>query len=381
MTTGFRSGPRTINIFEVGSTLTEIECFHIREKYFTTGDFSQTTYRISYSDPFSNHLDIWDIRGSRYLLEEEGHFSLSPHCFSPDGSLFAAPEGWGFQIWKYTSGRYARWREFSLRDRFACPKFNSLRFSPTSSSLLGCLDGIVTLWRLGGPPIDAHHDSRKQFVILSRCSSYIVASHKEDCVVTITNLLSQTLPCVIDTGMAITELALTGNILLAVDSDTTAAWQLTEEGMVDGVCADGRAEHGNTIWTIPTQPNSLCLHVQDQAAYIVDWETPIYGYHTETGEALKPVLLNSHRNHIGFSNDTSLDDLSKYGWDISSGGGGPLSWNTPREGWVKDPEGNHLLWLPVEWRDPERIASHDSTVVWFDLAPHNGTFRTVIIKF
>ncbi|KAF9649800.1 hypothetical protein BDM02DRAFT_3166192, partial [Thelephora ganbajun] len=123
----------TINIFEVGSILTKIESFHIESwgEFCTIGSFSQTTHRISGSD--NDNLSIMDIRDSRYSLKEKGYFRS--HCFSSDGSLFAADSARSVQIWKYTSGGYARWREFSTQG-----DTKDLRFSPTSSSLLGRAD-------------------------------------------------------------------------------------------------------------------------------------------------------------------------------------------------------------------------------------------------
>ncbi|KAF9645054.1 hypothetical protein BDM02DRAFT_716708 [Thelephora ganbajun] len=364
----------TINIFYVGSILIEIESFRIRAEDCIIRSFSQTTHCISYS--LSNHLAILDIRGSCYLLEEDGYFGL--HHFSPDGSLFATSNIQGVHIWKYTSGRYARWRKFSVPNPFTGPMLDSLRFSPTSSSLLGRFNGMVKLWHLDGPPIDTHDHSYEQLVILSRCGSYVVASQKGDRIVTITNLLSQTLPRVIDTGMAIETLTLTGKILLALGSNTIAAWRLTEEGMVDGVCADGRAGRGNTIWTIPVQSDWLDLLVQDQTAVIGEGEKAIHAYHTESGEPLELVQLNPRRRYHSWGG-IPLSCFRGYGWDTPSEDTGPLSWDTLREGWVKDLEGNHLLWLPVEWRNYRDIVSRScgSTTLGLDFA--GG--RVIIIAF
>ncbi|KAF9645142.1 hypothetical protein BDM02DRAFT_3271916 [Thelephora ganbajun] len=377
MMTNIDACPFTIDIFEVGSILTKIKSFQI--PYWgsrTIESFSQTTYHISYS--YSGRLFIRDTQDPRCLLEEGGDFYS--HCFSSDGSFFAASKKSNVHIWKYASGRYVRWREFSIPD--SPPKLNSLRFSPTSSSLLDCRNGVPRLWRLDGPPIDINHGSSRQLVILSRCGGYIVASHGGGNVVTITNLLSQTPPCVVDTGMTIGKLNLTGNILLALDSTTIAAWRLTEEGMVDGVGADGRAGRGNSIWTIPVLYSDWpSLYVQDQTV-VIEWRgRAIHAYHTETGEVLKSIQLSPHRQHRRWGG-TSLDDLSKYGWDTPSDSAEPLSWSTLREGWVKDVEGNRLLWLPVQWRNPQHIASrsYDSTVMWLDL--HGGeSFRSIVIKF
>ncbi|KAF9649815.1 hypothetical protein BDM02DRAFT_3186027 [Thelephora ganbajun] len=197
-----------------------------------------------------------DIRDSRRLLVKKGH--SSPSCFSSDGGLLADDGVEGVRVWKYTSDGYAKWREFST------PRsIEDLRFSPTSSSLSSCTDGVLKLWRLDGPPIDGRHDSYGQLVIVSHCGGYIVAGHRLDNAVTVTNLLSQTPPCVVDTGMKIDSLTLTGNVLLVLGHETIAAWRLTGEGMVDGVLPGGRAGRGNAIWTIPTR-SSPDLFVQDQ---------------------------------------------------------------------------------------------------------------------
>ncbi|KAF9649797.1 hypothetical protein BDM02DRAFT_1756200 [Thelephora ganbajun] len=365
----------TINIFKVGSILTKIEFFHIGswKDGFEIKSFSQTTHRISSSS--YNNLAIVDIRDSRYLLKEEGY--SSSHCFSSDGSLFAAASMGDVRVWKYASDSYARWRVFSTQDFTGV-----LRFSPTSSSLLGRADGILKLWRLDGPPTDDHRDSYNQLVIPSRCGRYIVASHKGDSVITITNLLSRAPPCVIDTGMAMKRLTVTGNILLALGDDTITAWWLTGEGMVDSVLPGERVGRGNSIWTIPLQSGWPCLFVQDQTVVVKDGGTVIHTYHTETGEVLEPVQLNPHRQEHHWAGTLlgNMDSLRKCGWNTTSEDGGLLLRNTLREKWVKDLEGNHLLWLPVEWRDSKHIASYDSTVLWLELYGERSVWA-VVIKF
>ncbi|KAF9649401.1 hypothetical protein BDM02DRAFT_3186299 [Thelephora ganbajun] len=373
----------TINIFEVGSILTKIESFHIelweKSRTRTIGSFSQTTHRVSYLLSNPNHLVVSDIRDSHYLLQEGGLFYS--HCFSSDGSLFAASQWWSLHVWKYTSNHYVRWREFSILDLTIGLDF--LRFSPTSSSLLGCVDGVPRVWRLDSPSIGGHRGSDEQVVILSCCGSYVVAGHKGNRAVIITDLLSQTTLCVIDTGVVIEELALAGNILLARGSKIIVTWRLTGEGIVDGVLPGGRAGRSNSIWTIPVQSSWPCLYVRDQTAVICERGNVIHAYHTETGEVLEPVQPNSRGRYHSWGG-VSLDELGEYGWGTPPEGGGLLSWNTFREGWVKDLEGNHLLWLPIEWRNPKHIASrsYDSTVVWLDLGRRRGgTFGIVIIKF
>ncbi|KAF9641858.1 hypothetical protein BDM02DRAFT_3200561, partial [Thelephora ganbajun] len=349
----------TIDIFEVGSILTKIESFDIepRKGISDVGSFSPTTHRISGSH--DDHLTIMDIRDSRHLLEEECFFSS---CFSPDGGLFASDNIGSVQVWKYTSDGYAEWRGFPTQDY---PM--DLRFSPTSSSLSSCTDGVLKLWRLDGPSIDGYYDNYGLPIIISRCGGYIVAGYKGDSAVTITNLLSQTSPCVIDTG-----------------DGTITAWWLTGEGMVDGVLPGGRAGRGNAIWTIPVQSYRPDLYVQDQTMVIEEGRKAVHAYHTETGEVLELIQLNPHRqeHYWGGMLSSDVDRSRKLGWDTTSKGGGLLSRNTLREGWVRGLGGNRLLWLPVEWRDPEFIASslYDGTVVWLQSDKDFDTW-IVAIKF
>ncbi|KAF9650050.1 hypothetical protein BDM02DRAFT_3112640 [Thelephora ganbajun] len=367
----------TIDIFEVGPILTKIESFYIELwKYPEIESFSQTTYRIFCSR--YRHSAIVDIRDSRYLLEEEGGYHMS-HCFSSDGSFFAATTMRSVCIWTYTADGYARWREFPI-----LRLTGDLQFSPTSSSLLGRTNGIARLWRLDGLPTDAHRESDGQLVIPSR-GGCVAASHKGDSAITIINLLSQIPPCVVDTGVAIEKLVLTGNILLALCSKTITAWRLTGEGMVDSVPPGGRAGCGNSIWTIPVLPDWLKVYVQGQTAAIQNGGKDIHTYHTETGAVVELIQPNSRRQKR-YWDDGSLGNmvrLLQYGWDNPSKGCGPFSRNALQGGWLKDLEGNRLLWLPAEWRKPWLIASrsYDSTVVWLEYHENYGHVRVILIKF
>ncbi|KAF9645957.1 hypothetical protein BDM02DRAFT_3271343 [Thelephora ganbajun] len=377
MTTEWDGWAHTINIFEIGSILTKIEYIRIRGDYFAIRSFSQTTHRIFGSA--SSRLVILDVRDSHYLLEEDA-FPVYSQCFSSDGSLFAASGKRSFCIWKYTSDLYVRWREFSIPELTSTYEHDFLRFSPTSSLLLGCPNGILKLWRLDCPSIDARLDGRVQLIVLSRHGGYIVAGHQGDSTVTITSLLSQTPLCVIDTDMATMALTVTGNILLALGDDTIAAWRLTEEGVVYGVSSGGRAGRGNSIWTIPVLSGWPSLSFRDQTMVIEHGEKDIHVYHTETGEVLEPVQAILHSSlHPWGTPQNVVSRLCKYGWNTPSEGGGPFSWNTIREGWVKDLEGKHLLWLPIEWRNPLYVTARSCDSTALALGPRGGGI--VVIKF
>ena len=354
-----------VNIFEVGPVLTKIESFHIplREKYFEVETFSQTTHRISIN--VGDDYFVFDIRTSRRLLSGE---YLGSHCFSSDGSLFAGISKSAVHVWKYTSGGYTLWRKFPFLD----PRYpyRSLQFSSTPSSLLVRSNKLLQLWRLAAPPIVAHPNRYTPLLVaFSRCESYIVTGHRKDGIVTITNLLSQNPPRSIDTGMVIYRLALTGNFLLVLDLTTIAAWRLTEEGSVDGIFADRRAGRGGSIWTVSL--SEPIFSVGDQTVAIRQKEKVVHVYHTETGEVLEPTqTLPYCRNYSSWDMIRGLHYLHYHDID-------PVS--IRQRGWMKDPEGKHRLWIPVEWRNflYKATSSDDLKTLRLDL--RGG--ETILIKF
>ena len=374
----------TIDVSEVGPVLTKIESFCVGPS--SSGgrawirSFSPTTYRIVVDSEDGDRFHIFDIRNWECLLEQEGGFAL--HCFSPDGSLFAARSYSGevLQIWKYCSGHYTVW------GRFPAPHdYTPIRFSPDSSSIAGWFPDLFRAWRLEHLPL-AHPDgpSHKPPVALSYCGTYMATSHRSRTTVTITSLISQSPPQFIDTGdMFIVGLALTGNVLLVAGVMEIVAWRLTEEGVVVGPLGDRRANHSDSVWTIPGHANPS-FSFQDQTV-VVEWsKAGTLTYHTGTGEVLEPTptprhfpihstfrfaLLGSHPPHY-----RELRAPSTH-----SGSDWPVSQTTFGEGWVKDLEGRHRLWIPPAWRASHTFAGWNCNIAALQFS--NDRVGTVIVKF
>jgi len=363
-----------VDIFEVGSTLTRIQSFPPPSRYATNGmSFSPTTYRVSVLG--YNTLSISDLRSLEVLLHTEGRFFSQ--CFSSDGSLFAASQERCAWVWKYDSSHYTLCGKFQFQDLYAPP----LQFSPTpSSSILGHSENILQVLRLRELST-APETHRRQYVRLSRSGTRVATAHRMESTVTITDILAQTPPQLIDTDVAIEELLLTGNVLLVAGSGRVVAWLLTEEGLVDGVIGDRRVGHGDRIWTVPLNP-MWTLEVQGQIGVIVqEYRTKLHIYRTDTGGVLHPTraLLSVQdgpsdfylgRNHLHFHNSSQCNAPLEDRWQTSPA--------TVREGWVRDSEGKHRLWIPVEWRtgwDPEDWR-HDITAQFNYLGD-----GPVIVKF
>ena len=380
MTIGWDGQAYTIDISDVWSTLTKIESFYSDPwgQYDQLWSFSPTTYRISIST--HDELQIVDIRSSECLLKGKWD-NTSPHCFSSDGSLYAGSHGHGIHIWKYTSGCYTLWRNFQTNRNFY------LGFSPISPSIIGSSEnGDLRVWHLDdldNPPI---HDGNWPTSVLSHHGTYVATAYWSERTITITNFLPQTPPQFIDTDMGISTLALTGNVLLVLNPGTTkiVAWRLTEEGAVDSSLGGRRAGRSDSIWTI-----SLCgeakFWIEDQTVVITWGENTIHAYDSQTGQVLNPTQVN-----LSLSRLHSLSNI-KAGWhyphlrklvtyDNDCKDEWPLSPTIFQEGWVKDLEGKHRLWVLTEWgvlcRDANWV--NDITTLWLIPDPWR---EPVFIKF
>ena len=353
MTTARDGNVHTVDIFEVRSAPTKIESFPARlGTYSHIRSFSPTMYLVSAGKSWHDIIRILDLRTSKYLLD--GGRGVDDHCFSSDGSLFAASHGGSLRIWKADTGTgtYILWGEFPC---LAGSGFLFL-FSPTLQSILGHSHNTLRLWRLNGLSV-APVTHNQQLGVFSRSGTYMATSRRGGDTVTITNLLSQTPSQLINTGIKVFELGLTDSVLLVVGSEVVVAWLLTGEGLVNGVFGNGKAGRGDSIWTVSTsrfRPWDPIFSVEGEYTVIkTDGDTP-HVYNTRTGEVLESARAPLHPSGSWYS----LVDITlarHHTYNNSAQNPPPEDdWRPSRialeKGWVKDREGKRLLWLPIEWR-------------------------------
>ena len=382
----FESDPR-LSISEIGPTCIKIEPLPVVYSSPVTFGFSPSTRRLSLSGP--DTLRILDVRNSQSLLEEKS--KRSRPCFSPDGSHFAAPHGKGFRVWKFTSSRYVLFGEYSLPQ---IPTFslNQLRleFSPTSTSVLSRYGSVLQIWRLRNPPTAPQ--TRRQCAAISRSGRHVATAHESQTAVLVTDLHSQAPSQFIDVGGEIEGLAITGNVLLVAFAEEVMGWLLTEEGTVDGVIGNKRADRSDSIWTIASparRPQLLHFRVGGQVGMIGTSSDDFFPfvYHIETGGVpdrvhqlqrvdlpwvsfYQPLNFLEHR-YLRYYNTPHYDTPPEDGWLVSRAAMG-------KAGWVVDPEGKHRLWIPVEWRVPldHKNWHHDITTLFVKVGD-----QPIIIKF
>ena len=354
-----------VNLFEVGTTISKIKSFPLKF-HCTCGPFSPATHQISILIPKSHdhhpELMILDIHTSKILLQIEGvYHDLS---FSHNGIFFAAFTRDSLSVWKYCSSGYIQWRKVEQSPI-------RLQFSPNLSSIFGYGGPMLHILRLDYPTtvptteyaITAHIKPLDAF---SPHGTFIATTHYEQSTIAITNLNSlNPFPFqFIDTDMRILEIVLTGNVLLVKSSEKIVGWLLTEEGAVDGIVGNSRADQNDSLLNLSLQDHLLPhkqlsdsrleFAVKDEIAAIMQDGFAILVCHTRTGEIIRPANEPQYSgrtwyrfNHPLNRSDCNLyhhksNELFKWNW--------PVSQTTLQEGWVKDPEGKHRLWLYPYWR-------------------------------
>jgi len=379
MTTVRGKNRHTIKISLVGSTLTRAQSFSPPLSNAKIGTFSPATHRISTSA--GKTLRILDIRKSECLLVQTGYHFLS-HCFSSDGSLFAASHESAIHIWKYDSG-YTLWREFQCQGWSNSP----LRFSPALSSFLGHSGDILQVWHLHELPSVPTNDCQP-YVGLSCSGAQVAVSYKMEQHIKIINLLSHTHSTnYVFADTRVEGFVLTGNVLLVADSGKLVARLLPEDGLVSGSSGAGRVDPKKIIWTISMPPRgrgSWKFLVEGRVGVIKRDGNVLRVYQTETGEILPPTQAPRNfngrwydldeplcgRNYLSYHNLSQSDTSPEDSWQTSRA--------TLREGWVKDAEGKRRLWVPVEWRtDWDPADWRQDVTIQFSILEG----RPVLIKF
>ena len=217
------------------------------------------------------------------------------------------------------------------------------------------------------------------------CGTYLVTGHQGESTITITNPPSPTPSHFIHTDMKVEILAFTGNILLVLDSGTIATWWHMEEGVVDGVLSNGRADRGHSIWSIPRPTNSdPRVSIEDQIVTMEQGSNNVHVYHAGAGELFEPTQAPTHPRAVyhSFQVCQRCQHYPHYRGSKAEGtcpeGDWQVSSPTLQKGWAKDPEGKHRVWVPPEWR-PFPIAGwfHNITTLRIDFID----LGTAIIMF
>ena len=379
----------SITIWELGFTseraLAEIESLpapddvgHSRERLFLP-----TPSRLAFI--LQDTVLIWDARDSKFLLNFAGDGWTSELSFSSGGRFFACRVALQVYLWKESPAGY-------LLHRKLASSFDDGPFlSPDGASIITSESYSTQLWRttdLINPLYSALPQSAKQtdFILaFSPDKSFMATGELRGNIATIIDLKSGDPRLIIDTGMDICGLGVTGSTAIVVGHGRIITWNLPAGDCVLDARANIYDSVRTTVFNHPLQ-----LSIRPHSASI----SPDLNHFVITrgnGRGLDIYDTSTGKHVAGATADSAFlprftrdgrevwDDCC--GWEIIKGGGSdviglePLQrghtpsgghfWKSSRghyatdDGWIVDSREKQVLWLPHHWRAERRFQMCD----------------------
>jgi len=386
--------PGSITIWEVGftseHTLAEIESLPApddtgSEEYL----FLPTLSRLAFT--LDKSVLIWDARDSKIFLNFVGrsdHWGLS---FSSDGRFFACgSRSQEVHLWKESPTGYVLHQKLvsGLAHGWIGPFL-----SPDGESIITSKDLETQLWHTTGPidppsSVPPQPANRTEFVLaFSPDKSFIATGRLGGDTATIVDLKSGDLRLMIDTGMVVCGLGVTGSTAIVVGEGKIVTWNLPAGDRVLNAEANIHDSVRTIVFDHPPPPpgelhfasispdfNHLAITREEHGGGGVDIYDASTGKHLfgiPTCNATSPwftrdgceVWCDSHRQKIimgGGSNVIKVEPV-EYG-DAPPGGhlqesvhGHEITY----DGWILDSRKKRVMWLPHNWRVPVRYRRWD----------------------
>ena len=379
--------PGSITIWELGftseHTLAEIESLPAPDD---TGSgerlFLPTPYRLAFI--LQNMVLIWDARDSKFLLNFKGSSRLRGFSFSPDGRFFACGvSGQGVYLWKESPTGYIPHQTLLSKpvDDWITPFL-----SPDGESIITSKYGETQLWRTAdpiNPPSSVPPQPAKQtdFILaFSPDKSFIATGRSRGNVATVVDLRSGDSRLIVDAGMEILGLGMTGSTVIVVGEGKISTWNLP----VGDCVLDARANIHDSVRTIvfnhpPLLPGLLhSALISPDSNHLVITGSRGEGldiYNVSTGKHVVATTIGAH-SRPWFTRDGrevwSSGLLSSKGKKIIRGGesdviglepigdgdgpSGGYPWESAHgheitdDGWILDSGKKRVMWLPHHWR-------------------------------
>ena len=348
--------------------------------------------------PFSSRLAfilqgrvlVWDAKHLKTLLDFPGIENPKNISFSPDGHFFVCgTEGQEFYLWKESPGGYLLHQKI-----IASTKSTRQVISPDGGSIVAFGGSTVQLWHTtnsltsppNGPTQPSLHTFKDFLLEFSPNKELMAVIRQLGNTVAVFKLGSGVPKLVIDTGMEVYAMRITGSTALVTDGRKIAAWNLSAEDCTTSTLATIK----NSVWATtfeclaPPGPG-LSISISPDLNYLVTkklFEYPSI-YDTHTGKLL--IVAEEGGGSVmglavGFTPDGcgiwcgADEDVDQ--WKIVKGNGssihkldylrsteeppGGFPWQSSYgykvtdDGWILSPNRKRLLWLPHNWRSYKR---------------------------
>ena len=384
--------PGSITIWEAdftsAPTLVKIKSLPAPDMEFPSQELDQK-YDILFLPAFSwlastllDEVLVWDAQNSRFLLK----FSPLSPCdivsFSPDSHFFACKTGGGVvYLWKESPIGYVLHQTVTLP---SVPGYSGIFLSPNGGSVVVFSGSTLHLWHTTDPITPPSSVPTQTFwvdFILEFSPDRIFSAFGQR-YGTVLNLRFGHVQLTIDTGMEVIGLKVTGGTITAISMGKVFTWNLPM-----GDCnINARANISDSIQTTTfdchksNHPHRAFMS-PNLNLIITSWHHHLNIFNVSTGKYITDADL--HGSAPWFTLDgcevwcrlfSTIGGSRTSGWaitEIDDGGSshtalGPLGsaaqplggfpWESPYgykitdDGWVLNPNGKQLMWLPHNWR-------------------------------
>ena len=346
------------------------------------------------SAPSSDGVLVWDVQNSKLLLNSTCPGPAHDMTFSADGCFFACITGVGYvYLWKESPTGYILHQTVIL---LWVSGYSGLFLSPNGGSIIGFNGPKLHLWHTTDPIITSPSVSINftGFILeFSPDRMFSAAVQRFTSTVTVYNLKSGDPQLIIETGIPVIGLKVTGSTITVVGGRKVITWNL----LVGACTADAGASIDDSVQITTLDLNKLeklehHASISPNLNYIAiiwldnkrsDWHLDLLSM--STGKCLTSTNVNE-RGEVWFTPDgfelwynmsllcNRTGGEMTTGWKITetedSGSSytkleslqptaqptGGFPWQSPHgckvtpDGWVLNPVGKHLIWLPHIWR-------------------------------
>jgi len=394
--------PGSITIWEVGFTsehaLAEIESLPAPDD---TGSrehlFLPTPSRLAFT--LDKSVLIWDARDSKILLNFVGSGPLGGLSFSSDGRFFACgSDTQGVHLWKESPTGYVLHQKLvsGSADDWIRPFL-----SPDGESIITSKGSVTQLWHTTGPidpppSVPLQPVNQIDFVLaFSPDKSFIATGRWGGDTAIIVDLKSGDLRLMIDTGMVVCGLGVTGSTAIVVGEGKIVTWNLPAGDRVLNAEANIHDSVQTIVFDHPPPPpgrlllasispdfNHLAITREEHGEGGVDIYDASTGKHLfgiPTDFVTHPWFTRDGREVwcddgeqkiiMGGGSDVIRAEPVGYG-DAPPGG---HLWESAHgheitdDGWILDSRKRRVMWMPHHWRVSKEYRIWDGRfLVFFD---------------